>query len=274
MKIDKFYVYALLDPRKPGKYQYGAVQCDYEPFYIGKGTGYRCKKHIYRTENKIKSNKINKIIKETGKKPIIVKLFDNLTEQEAFKKEIELISLIGRYDLKLGPLTNYTDGGEGASGNIMSEETKKKLSELNKGEKNAFYGKKHSEESKQKMRKKHPTNSGKNHHFYDKEHSEETKEKISLSRKGKYYGEKHHFYGKHLTEEIKEKLRQSHLGRKHSEESKQKMSNSHKGKKQSKEHIENVKKSKIKNRITRKIISEYFINLALFQQEKLMEFIT
>ena len=32
-----FYVYAYLDPRKPGVFQYKDFRFDYEPFYIGKG---------------------------------------------------------------------------------------------------------------------------------------------------------------------------------------------------------------------------------------------
>ncbi len=54
---------------------------------------------------------------------------ENLTEKEAFDLEIELISKIGRSDLKLGPLTNLTDGGEGQSGAVVKESTRQKLRE-------------------------------------------------------------------------------------------------------------------------------------------------
>lgn len=42
----KYYTYIYLDPRKPGKYEYTlkneeTIRFDYEPFYVGKGTGNR-----------------------------------------------------------------------------------------------------------------------------------------------------------------------------------------------------------------------------------------
>jgi len=38
---NRFYVYALLDPRKPGRYVYETWEFDHEPFYVGKGSGNR-----------------------------------------------------------------------------------------------------------------------------------------------------------------------------------------------------------------------------------------
>lgn len=43
--------------------------------------------------------------------------------------------------------------------------------------------------------------SGEGNPFYGKHHSEETKQKISEARKGIYIGEKHPFYGKHHSKE-------------------------------------------------------------------------
>jgi len=48
--------------------------------------------------------------------------------------------------------------------------------------------------------------SGKGNPFYGKHHSEETKEKISQSRKGKTAGEKHPMYGKKHSEESLKKI--------------------------------------------------------------------
>lgn len=69
-------------------------------------------------------NKINKIRKETGNKPIIIHYKESLFESDAFDLETRLIKTIGRKDLGLGPLLNLTDGGEGESGRIISEETR------------------------------------------------------------------------------------------------------------------------------------------------------
>lgn len=58
-------------------------------------------------------------------------LFENLTKDEAIKKEIELIKLYKSNDIKYG--YNLTNGGEGFSGMHLSEETKKKISNAMKG---------------------------------------------------------------------------------------------------------------------------------------------
>ena len=78
---------------------------------------------------------------------------------------------------------------------------KKEISEAHKGRKSPFYGKHHTEETKNKMSE---TRKGKHH-------TEETRKKLSETRKGK----KHHFYGKHHTEEAKNKMSEAHRGEKH-----------------------------------------------------------
>lgn len=110
---------------------------------------------------------------------------------------------------------------EGGNGGVPSEETKKKMSEAQKGEKNHFFGKKHSDETIIKLR---DINKGK--HL-----SEEAKKKISDKIKGRTSPNK----GKHPSEETRRKMSISRKGKHHSEESKRKISAAHKGKHPSEE---------------------------------------
>lgn len=139
-------------------------------------------------------------------------------------------------------LTNVTIGGGGANGmkqspeaiakrmakcigQKRSEETKKKLSESKKGEKNHMFGtkgfwygkkrgsinkgNKHSEESKRLI----------SIAVKNRIHSEETRRKISISNQGRKW-----------TNESKEKLSESRKGMKFTEDHKKNMSLSKKGK--------------------------------------------
>lgn len=119
----KHYIYIYLNPLKRGKYNFGKFSFDYEPFYIGKGKNGRINVHLYVIDsiNKLKQNILNKIKKE-NKEPIIIKLYENISEYSAFRLEKYLIKLIGRRDLKLGTLANLTNGGEGTSGTIYTLE--------------------------------------------------------------------------------------------------------------------------------------------------------
>ncbi len=102
-------------------YTYAYLREDKTPYYIGKGKGRR----IYlKGKGEVKPPK---------DKSRIIFLKQNLTEEEAFKHEIYMIAMFGRKDLGTGILHNRTDGGEGNSGFVPSEETRIKLSEAMKG---------------------------------------------------------------------------------------------------------------------------------------------
>ena len=103
-----------------------------EPFYIGKGKDGR--KDIL-SRNTIHDN----ISKKHGHAVVI--LYDNLTEEEAFFYERETIEDLvfnegyeihckncGEFTGKFSYLTNFSFGGEGVTGNIHNEETKKNIS--------------------------------------------------------------------------------------------------------------------------------------------------
>ncbi len=127
---NKYYVYILMDSTKSGKYFYNDLNMCflYEPFYVGKGTGNRINRHthkdsILKETNKLKRNKILKILKSNNK-VFKVKLFENITEEESLRIEEKLISEIGRRDLKKGILSNMSNGGE--KGNAQNQNKRKK----------------------------------------------------------------------------------------------------------------------------------------------------
>lgn len=147
------YVYAYLDPRKPGKYCYEECIFDYEPFYVGCGKNNRLLSHLKEAKGKGHNHKLNKIRKLTtmNLEPIIITIQTGMTDADAKNLEKRLISLIGRHDLKKGPLTNLTDGGDGVMGYTISEKTKKRWSTNRKGKGNPMYGKNHTSESRKQM---------------------------------------------------------------------------------------------------------------------------
>lgn len=127
---NKFYVYAILDPRKPGIFQYKDTILTYEPFYVGKGSGNRISHHLCKSRLRVNTPKIQKIKKllSLGMVPILVFLKKEMPELDAFETEKYFIKTIGRKDLGYGPLTNTNDGGFGSSGHVPSSETKLKIS--------------------------------------------------------------------------------------------------------------------------------------------------
>lgn len=171
MNDNRFYVYALLDPRKQGNYKYGEYEFDYEPFYIGKGTGCRIYKHFAKTAlipNTPKTQKILKIL-SLGLKPITIKINSNIIETDALSLENKLIKLIGRKDINTGILCNGTDGGENGGQRIIKETTRQKISISLIGKNK---GRKLTKEWKNKIKKN-------NARFWkNKHHSTETIEKI------------------------------------------------------------------------------------------------
>jgi hypothetical protein len=147
---NEFYVYCYMDPRKPGKYSYDGLDICFlwEPFYIGKGKGRRIKKGLYCKDNSnIKKNKINKI-----KEVYYTKLYDNISQEEALSIEEEIINKIKVF-WQGGPLVNVEIK---SFGNKINDYMRKKMSENHadvSGDKNPMYGKQHTEETKELIRK-------------------------------------------------------------------------------------------------------------------------
>ena len=142
-------------------YTYAFLREDRTPYYIGKGKGNRA----YRRRDKG--------IKPPKDKSKILILKQNLTEEESFRHEVYMIAVFGRKDLGTGILHNRTNGGDGVSGAVVSDETRRKMSEAQKG-------KSLSEETRRKMSE---TRKG-------KIPSKETRRKLSEARKGQAKGKK------------------------------------------------------------------------------------
>jgi len=99
-------------------YTYAYLREDRTPYYIGKGEG-----------NRAYTKSRNEKIKPPKDKSKIIFLKKNLLEEEAFIHEEYMIAVLGRKDLGTGILRNKSNGGEGPSGAIRSEETRRKMGE-------------------------------------------------------------------------------------------------------------------------------------------------
>lgn len=161
-----FYVYELIDTRL------GTT------FYVGKGSGNRCLDHfIYRDNNRLKHSIIDKIL-DLGMVVDIKIPFTTNIEEKALFYETDLISKHGRRNLNKGTLTNLTDGGEGVSGCIFSDERRLSISHRVRGKSNPMFGRTRTDEEKQQISetRKRKTALGL---IPRRKHSEESKRHIS-----------------------------------------------------------------------------------------------
>ena len=147
------------------------------PYYIGKGKGKRAWSNA-------------RVVPRPKSDENIVIHSKNLSEEDAFRIERELVSKYGRIDISTGILRNRTSGGEGNSGKVYTEEYRRKLSESKRGEKSprGMLGKHHSQETIEKMS---DSQSGEKNHRYGIKLTAEEKKLISDRCKGKQLGKKH-----------------------------------------------------------------------------------
>lgn len=171
------YVYTLTDPRNG------------MPFYVGKGHGKRCEFHLdeakyYSNRKSLKLNKIRKLM-SLGLKPIITKVEENVSDADAI--EFECLLIAEMRDIGI-PLTNMTEGGDGAKGYKHTEEHKQMMREL-------FAGRIFTEEHRQAMSKPKSEEGRKNMALARQttlyRPSEETKRKTSEALKGRSFTDKH-----------------------------------------------------------------------------------
>jgi len=219
--ISGFYVYQYV---RTFASEHGPVG---SPYYVGKGHGKRAYK---KNDVEIRSPK---------DKSRVVILAKDLSEDEAFYMEKQLIKFHGRIDLGTGCLRNRTDGGEGSSGAIRTEAMRARTSAVHKGMKHSDAAKAKMSLSRTGTKQSEETKARKSVAQTGKKLSplsEEYKAKISAFNKGRPkpvgMGAKVAAANRlrKLSEETRAKISSSLTGKKRSDESKAKQSASNKGK--------------------------------------------
>lgn len=152
-------------------YLYRHIRLDKnEPFYVGIGSDDTYKRaYSSKNRNKHWKNIVGKIEYE------VEIVLDDLTWEQACNKEREFIKLYGRQDTTSGILCNYTDGGEGVLGLIVTAESREKMRKAQTGKK----------QPKEQIAKRVAKLSGPGNPWYGKQFSDEYKQKLSTAKKGK-----------------------------------------------------------------------------------------
>lgn len=194
---NRFYIYGLYEKLEDNLLD----NC----FYIGKGSGYRMRKHFFscqldESNNDVKNlHKVRKIkkLQREDKDFYATKIVDSLSEDKSYELEKFIIEEIG-----LENLTNMSEGGKGAPS----------------GEQNPMYGKTHSEKARKKISKRHlgrnvskETKEKMSEAHSGKSLSDEHRKNISEALLGKNSGEDNSMYGKSHSKEVKRKMSESHL---------------------------------------------------------------
>lgn len=227
------FIYALNDPTRQhlGKTRYvGKAKNPYERYEWHLDFNHREKTH--------KANWIRSLLR-IGQAPIL-EILDEVPETEWQFWEKEWIRLYRALGFQL---TNGTDGGEGLHNpsidirekigrarrgkklpeawcraireRVFSPETRAKMSDAMRGEKNPMFGKRHSPETrdKQSTAKILAAVTGEKHHRFGQKHSDETRARMRAAKVDRTFSLEH-----------REKIRLAGLGRVWSEEQRAKFS--------------------------------------------------
>jgi group I intron endonuclease len=214
-------------------------------FYIGQTINLkkRKKEHFHNLKNNqhhspYLQNAFNKYGEKNFKFEII--LYCEPFELTRYEQE-----LVNRLKPVYNALIECVDSNKGYK---QREETIKKLSERMTGENHWNYGKQHSEQTKQRMSESQKGNKN----CLGRKVSEESKRKSSESNKGKH----------NISEETRLRLSESHKGKTLSDEAKRKVSEFNKGikrgspSKETKQKMSNAKKGQTLSEEQKKKISE------------------
>lgn len=204
-----WYVYLYTDPRRTPA----------EPIYVGIGRRARLYAHKRRAVNSQLKAKLNQILLAVLE-PDIVKVFSNLSAEQAKTLERQEILRYGRLDLGTGPLCNRTAGGQGTLGYRHLEDTKLLFSAQRKG------------------RRQTPAQLTANR---ARIHSAQAKIRIQQATKG------HRWH----TQEQLEAIRESNRTRQISDTTRKLWSAQRKGRKPTPEHVQKIRETKARLRTAR-----------------------
>lgn len=110
------YVYVYLDHTIPGPFEYddGKYKFDYLPIYVGEGQNCRSQDHLKESRRLVKKGahltktllqRIKNIEETTGFPPKVIKIWENITKDEALHEERLLIKAV-KTQRDGGPLYN------------------------------------------------------------------------------------------------------------------------------------------------------------------------
>ena len=227
----------------------------------------RIKKHLSGRGSRILAN----AVKKYGRDAFIYEILEE-NVFPTFLPDLE-VAYIKKFNTVTPNGYNLTYGGEGGS---LSEETRRKISEAQKGKKRcklseetchkisiAKTGYKHTEETRRKMSESRKgrkpsaeTREKMSRAHRGKSFSNETRKKLSLAHNGKHLSSKTREKisrakrGKPLSEEHREKISRAkrgrpgnHKGKSHSEETREKISRAQRGRVHSKETREKISRA-------------------------------
>jgi hypothetical protein len=182
-----------------------------EVFYIGKGTWTPLKKYIRASTTSKRNIHWKRIVAKAGGFTHHI-LSEFVSESDALAEEIRQIEVHGRSNFG-GILSNITAGGEGQSGVVMSDSTKRKISDANKGRPKpkhvrlAVSAAQIGVPNPPEQNKAHSMRMrGAGHPQFGKKQSAETIAKRVATRGDKCSGENHPFFGKTRPEHVKKAL--------------------------------------------------------------------
>lgn len=154
---------------------YGLHTGDYDFRYIGKSVNHkqRFSKHIYWT-TRGEGNAVHDWMRKHGAENIQMTVIETFTDEDLHMINDREILHIAQARAYYGKNLNLTDGGDGQTGRVMSDEEKARRS-----------GYRHTDEAKAKI----SAASAGNKHSLGYKHSDEAKARIASARQGKKLSE-------------------------------------------------------------------------------------